>query len=101
MSEVLNNTKFTPGQWEVQPASIENGEPLYYSIMISGNSFINSYENKFIPCSIKQAEANARLIAAAPKMYDILEKIHKSFTTDGTLGISPVDVRELLKKINQ
>lgn len=63
--------KFTPGNWKVSDQREIPNMDYDYSIVDDGGWYIAHIEN----CSLKEQEANAHLIAAAPEMYALLKTI--------------------------
>lgn len=66
-------TKFTKGDWIV-----EDGK----AVLCNGHkvAYVNSGDN--IPY-FENIKANAHLIAAAPEMYEALEQVMKTLSSDG------------------
>jgi len=58
--------KFTPGEWEITHDNCSAGE----TVTVNGASFFNSWNDSK---TAEQNEIDAHLIAAAPKMYRMLE----------------------------
>ena len=69
---MMDEQKFTHGPWETFQ---DNGQPTWW-VHVKGNRF-------HAICNTVQEndEANARLIAAAPEMYDFLQEITNSAGT--------------------
>ncbi len=68
--------KGTKGKWEVRPTGAlnEDGLPLFYDITVNKSSFISTHKNLYLGMSNEQQEANAKLIAAAPEMFEMLKR---------------------------
>ena len=84
MTQPKTASKFTPGPWSYDRHLFRADESGYehesYSICAtSGAPYIGSV-NKGQECGSAEAQANARLIAAAPEMYELLRHI---LTADG------------------
>lgn len=66
----MNKPKFTPGPWEAIPGnSMVRVNPLVDQGYLGGLYIAD------IQLLLPEAEANANLIAAAPEMYEALEKV--------------------------
>ena len=79
-------SKFTKGKWKINE---------YCDVLAENNqlvALINEPRNK------KEAQANARLIAAAPEMYNWL-KAFLQVSKDGTV-INTRHIKELLARID-
>jgi len=61
-------SKHTPGPWEISGCTIIPGTLYVYSKK-------GEYLAKVLHENDKKCQANARLIAAAPKMYELLDKL--------------------------
>ena len=62
---------FTPGPWHVFASGFAAKN--YNSVEINdADGLTLAWAQKFIPPYVEQAEANARLIAAAPELYEAL-----------------------------
>ena len=70
MSE--DKPKFTPGPWYVYDTR-ERAEHAYDYYITAGQYFVAAVS----PDSLNIQEANANLIAAAPEMYEMLERLQK------------------------
>lgn len=94
----MTQTKFTPGPWSINEhegkaicdvgLSIESDELFVAATYITGTD--NSEEEY----------ANARLIAAAPEMYELLTKILEGNIAYIENGSMFIDVDLLIKKID-
>jgi hypothetical protein len=76
-------TNHTPGPWKAEliTAGDKPAHPVYWNIKFSGDydshrAAINVY--KAGKGTIKEAEANARLIAAAPELLEALGNLYKA-----------------------
>lgn len=66
-------TKHTPGPWEIKPLRMNYKHRFYLDLMIyAGDQFIAT-RRVMEPFEQEEAEANARLIAAAPDLLAALE----------------------------
>ena len=67
---VMSKTKFTPGPWRYWPCRVDsNAAPPMYDFV----QFANQHDHVFRAPLKYLSEADARLIAAAPDMYEELE----------------------------
>lgn len=75
----MSETKFTPGPWEVNPklyTGQDGGKHGYFEIAANRGMFWIARVLGFSAGEdIEQFKANARLIAAAPDMYEALKKL--------------------------
>ena len=73
----MNDTKFTPGPWELATSEFEvrsfDRKLIAGMILMEAQTYDNGRE---------QQAANARLIAAAPEMYEALNGISSLFGPD-------------------
>lgn len=71
----LNSTPFTPGPWEYLPHSKTNAEG--YLFMPNAAEGVGCVISLIGAAAMNQEQlnANARLIAAAPKMYELLNEL--------------------------
>jgi hypothetical protein len=73
-------SKLTPGPWALDCAE----EDAYYRYIMAGPQFIARIMLRGIMGNkLDHAEANARLIAAAPEMYDALRAISEESDDEG------------------
>ena len=99
-------TSHTPGPWklETKPMQDNHGRSHFF---VDGNAIDNynqavvvariSSDEKYEGISYDEAESNARLIAAAPTMYEFIKQIADTpcyenpgeFPEDGESGIAP------------
>lgn len=83
----MSETKFTPGPWRtVRPS--DNPTKLYVRDcggLIAEGPFPSHYEgqDERFAKEVDQYEANARLIAAAPELYEALDQILDDMGNDG------------------
>lgn len=63
------------------------------------NWVVVSAENNVI--NIRNNEANAKLIAAAPEMLDALQEIIKEYDIDIVKGINALKIRRVIKKATE
>ena len=77
----MSEFKGTKGKWGIRPTQAlnENGKPLFYDIVIDRSSFISTHRNGYINIGDEQQLANAKLIACAPEMLEMLEKIEQDY----------------------
>jgi hypothetical protein len=78
--------KYTKGKWEARPTMniSENGNPLYYDIIVNGATIASTHKNIHIEgMDDEQQLANAKLIASAPEllaalieMVDVFDREH-------------------------
>lgn len=80
-------TKFTKGEWNIQ----DDGYGMIGVILKKGLGILIGRKSK-------ETQANAHLIAAAPDMYEMLDKIHNSMAGNGEYGEFYCDVKDLLAK---
>lgn len=95
----MSKAKFTKGKWVVSSVTV-NGERVENSWSVSVNGFLlANVRSGATFCVVDEIQkANAHLIAAAPEMYEMLEKIHDSMAGNGEYGEFCFDVKELLAK---
>lgn len=88
--------KFTKGEWSIS-----------VDCWADGHVSIDGFEHSAIAVVVSEMDdgskkeelsANAHLIAAAPEMYEMLEKIHEGIAGVGEYGEFYYDVKELLAK---
>jgi hypothetical protein len=80
MSQSDHKEMFTRGPWE----SVDEG----YAVVIYGNPDVDSRDRPLMErvCEVadtQREEANARLIASAPDLLEILEAIYKTWPLHG------------------
>ena|SRR5690349_19292963 len=106
------NTKFTPGPWETRPAH-ETNEMLEkdntYHRITSGEGYRDATTGHGFEVTGFMNAANARLIASAPEMFELLEEvsplideiIHRLPTGNGRNEICDFNIKlkSLLTKI--
>lgn len=77
---------FTGGQWYCKDAlQTDNKDVWESSVFIGGAEFVSVYGN-----TVKECEANARLITNAPDMYRVLKKI--AFISDNEDKEYPAEI---------
>lgn len=64
----MSNTKFTPGPWEVGKKTKSLGGLKFYG---------PDEELGIVHTSIPQYEANAKLISAAPDMFEVIKEVYE------------------------
>lgn len=98
----MSNTTFTDGDWRILDQR-ELPEHIYdYAIVDEAGWYVANVEN----CNNKEDEANAILIAKAPRMYRLLERILKfqrenyGDATSTHLGLALIanDIHKLLEE---
>lgn len=94
----MSEAKFTKREWVV----VTEPESEHYLLTVDCGGImqvnvITSATDVTFSESIERS-ANAHLIAAAPEMYEMLEKIHDSMAGNGEYGEFYHDVKELLAK---
>ena len=102
----MDNTKFTKGTWKVDGYDIYSDNDINKEL-IEGNLICSAPEG--FNLSMKNWKANAKLIAAAPEMFEILEsvlKLKKDNYGDGmcthiNLIGKAKEIESLLNKITQ
>ena len=79
MGLVMTETRWTPGPWKVNPKTPSTVVTPDGMISVSWSSTDGHYE--------RLAEANANLIAAAPDLYDALDRcLNFIENTEGEIG---------------
>ena len=82
----MKQSKFTPGPWKVEDECIDG----YYGLEAEG------YEKDYYNDEVTQA--NARLMSAAPDMYELLVYLHNNLPIDHSLFHSKIE--DILNKAN-
>jgi len=75
---MINQTKWTPGPWRVSSESPRIIQKDYRAIGSDAGFLIASTmgrDNSGFYASEQEADANANLIAAAPELYDVCERL--------------------------
>lgn len=94
-------TGWTPGPWEVH----SHGSNSEYIADITGRDSKRSRFIRAVAAVLRYAgqsegEANARLMAAAPDMAELLTKVLKSLDDEGSVDVTEISaIRALLAKI--
>ncbi len=71
----MSETKWTPGPWTARANTWSRFE-IYYSRGHRGQlASVAKHDDPSSPPPVNETEANARLIAAAPELYDALDEI--------------------------
>lgn len=87
-------TKFTPGPWKYQK---QNGSPTTGPHMISGSK--PGYLAEVRDCGSGDVEANARLIAAAPELLNMLKEYVQDYDENyGEDGATDDYVNDMAKR---
>lgn len=97
-------TKFTQGKWEIEPtrALNKNGNPLYYDIVSDRQLLSSTHKNKFIEgLGDEQQLANAKLIASAPEMFEMLKDVLDCNNRGFFEHINFNEIEQLLTKITK
>lgn len=88
--------KFTPGKWKY----VENGNGINSVVDERGVIIADFYRN-----GIKNPEANARLTACAPELYEAVILLNNAMKATGTFlkvsGYDPSDARMITRKIDE
>jgi hypothetical protein len=93
----MSDTPWTPGPWDF------DAEDLTVYAQEPGPTFIVEPVDGWLDYDMVQAQANARLIAAAPEMAELLMRIEAA--ADPLLGVAlsalplPDDVKPILARI--
>lgn len=86
----MSEIKFTPGPWLIDPVLIKVKDGGYCPAYIRDqNNVIIADMNFNIPAGIGSQEctANAKLIATAPDMFDIISELYKYGMESGHKGV--------------
>ncbi len=75
---MANETKHTPGPWKFDGDNERDGFDVFAEAPYNGILATAYYQSGESPEDKQEAEANARLIAAAPDMFAALEALIKS-----------------------
>lgn len=91
----MDNTKHTPGPWCGIEGHVYADRPDFMVAKVFGRS---KHQD-----DTSELEANTRLIAAAPEMYEALKAFKATFPTTlaGLRDFSVVDLQDALKLANQ
>lgn len=97
-SKSMSQTKFTPGPWRQIERDNKESEIPYAIEKEIGNAVLPIADVCFNPATKKEIKANARLIAVAPEMYNMLERI-LSAASEGEINWTILrDAKNLLAK---
>lgn len=79
------STTFTPGPWDIESRFVG---PLYVTAAVQADvDRSGRMEVAHVGAdTFVQAQANARLIAAAPELYEALERLVANYRSDGSEG---------------
>lgn len=67
----MSKHKHTPGPWQISVTS-DDGDYIFYGVEADGVAIADVYRGE-------KHEANARLIAAAPEMYEAMRRFRNAF----------------------
>lgn len=70
----MSKTLFTPGPWEPQLCREDFSQTSHYIIALEADECVAKCTMDY-DADMEECEANARLIAAAPSMYELLVEI--------------------------
>ena len=86
---------FTPGPWEIQDAGPGTIRGLRFRVVTKDSIIARTTDGW------KEARANARLIAAAPEMYEVLQELADSMELAKNYGYEKEHamIQELLAKV--
>jgi len=87
----MENTKFTKGKWEF----VETPSVLWFDVLDENGK--NVLRSDLL--GREQVEANAKLIAAAPEMFEMLKKI--IYSTKNEMDYVKSEIEQLLTKITE
>lgn len=97
----MGEPKFTPGPWHYGMAKIKIDDEYDYCIkaVIDGSSYVISEAfGRVSERTRPNAEANARLIAAAPELYEALEDALKGWlATTSEPGLNLGEIEKKMK----
>lgn len=95
----MKNITYTPGPWHYGHSDKEASEPFFFiaekegemnapdlsiaTVTYSGNN----YDPRYLDEDRKKAEANARLIAAAPDLLEAAKLVAQAYIESGTTNI--------------
>jgi hypothetical protein len=98
MGGCINSTAFTPGPWHAD-ADTRPGWEWNWHIMEGPDSPNRVCFMANTSPDMEKAEANARLIAAAPDMFEALESLNAHWNGEGDYDNSPDDEERLQQKV--
>ena len=87
---------FTPGPWAIEDCTPGESTGLRFEVGIKDSVIARTTDGW------KEAHANARLIAAAPAMYEVLQELEESMELAKNYGYEKEHamIREVLAKID-
>lgn len=85
----MSEAKFTKGEWKVSSCGM--------SVNTDGYKVARAHSGSAIPYT-QPTKANAHLIAAAPEMYNLLERLSRLDDEESIGDGNLWDIRELLSK---
>lgn len=88
----MSETEFTKGPW------VAKMNAAYFDICAPYAQLNSGLDERVCIGVMPDQEANAHLIAAAPEMYEMLEKIHEGIAGVGEYGEFYYDAKDLLAK---
>ena len=92
-------SRFTQGKWELYPHVVRASFRVLATIRQADSDIANiAYIPVIHGFPEQEGQANARLIAAAPEMYELLQSL--SYRTSGMEEREVVKIRELLARID-
>ncbi|MDR8915832.1 hypothetical protein [Burkholderia multivorans] len=97
----MSNAQHTPGPWKFSRWD-EHGDTRFYVSQQDGAPYTPNYSDVATviaeTCSgerVRIQEANARLIAAAPELFEALNMIHLSFGGGNVITFSDRDIEQI------
>ena len=82
MEEIVTETKWTPGPWHWDSDPVQNDpyNRVRYRVVTKGKTITQVYYSSY-EGGPTNAEADAKLIAAAPDLYEALKRARNSLAT--------------------
>lgn len=90
----MRELKHTPGPWKYDP---ENDRETLKVRTLSGSPIAEVCDNRTFPLS--QCEANARLIAAVPDMYEAIQYAIHTIENTGQVDMARKRLKEAIKSL--
>ena len=98
----MENFKGTKGKWALalRQLNIDNDNCICHQIHVEGKSVADVWgSNYHIAKSYQEVTANAKLIACAPEMLEMLQSMFDQYERCGhLLNVSPSKIKQLIKK---